>query len=61
MILPSFVVTTITLLGLFSPFNSNGEREEKVRIFLNLGFIHIFLGHSWINKFADNDSYASAC
>ena len=30
MVLPSFIVTTISLLGLFSPFNSNGEREEKV-------------------------------
>uniref|UniRef100_A0A914XM94 Neurotransmitter-gated ion-channel ligand-binding domain-containing protein n=1 Tax=Plectus sambesii TaxID=2011161 RepID=A0A914XM94_9BILA len=32
MIIPTFVITTLCLLGIFSPFNNKAEREEKVSL-----------------------------
>ncbi len=32
MILPSFVITTLSLVGVFSPFSSGGDRQEKITL-----------------------------
>ena len=32
-VVPSFTITTLSILGLFTPFNAAGERQEKVRVF----------------------------
>jgi uncharacterized membrane protein len=29
-VLPSFIITTLAIIGIFSPFNDSGGREEKV-------------------------------
>jgi uncharacterized membrane protein len=29
-VLPSFIITTLAIVGIFSPFNDEGQREEKV-------------------------------
>uniref|UniRef100_A0A914UXT0 Uncharacterized protein n=1 Tax=Plectus sambesii TaxID=2011161 RepID=A0A914UXT0_9BILA len=29
-VLPSFIITTLAIVGVFSPFNDSGDREEKV-------------------------------
>ncbi len=31
LIVPTFVITTLCLLGIFAPFCNRGDREEKVR------------------------------
>ena len=31
-VVPCFSITTLSILGLFTPFNAAGERQEKVRV-----------------------------
>ena len=31
LIVPTFILTALSLAGLYSPFNNAGEREEKVK------------------------------
>ena len=30
-LVPSFLITSLALIGLFSPFNAHGDREERVK------------------------------
>ena len=32
MALPTFVITTLSIVGLFTPFSASGERQEKVTL-----------------------------
>ncbi len=32
MVLPSFIITTLSTVGLFSPFNAGGDRQEKISL-----------------------------
>ena len=31
LIIPTFIITALSLAGLYAPFNNHGDREEKVK------------------------------
>jgi hypothetical protein len=69
-IAPTYIISALSIAGIFAPFSNGGERQEKVSFFFFQFFlillrkvasshaistVNAFLGHAWL----DNTSYIS--